>query len=276
MPELPEVECLTRAVRSVLEGRSLSRATFHRADLRWPIPIADFTHRLVGVPIRSVSRRSKYLLLESERGYGIFHLGMSGNILLSEEEQSPWKHTHASLQLNHESGTRFLHFVDPRRFGCILTCSPEEFSLHPLLKNLGPEPLDCLDLPLHLATRAEGKSVPVKNFLMDARQVVGVGNIYANEALFRAGVRPDRKASRVSEASWKSLALAIQAVLSEAIEAGGTSFRDYKHVDGEPGYFELALRVYGRAGEACVVCGSKIKLTKLGGRATYFCTRCQR
>lgn len=276
MPELPEVECLTRAMRGVLEGRTLTAATFHRSDLRWPIPIVAFKERLIGVPILSVKRRSKYLLLESERGYGIFHLGMSGNILISEEEDSAWKHTHASLRLEGEHGTRFLHFVDPRRFGCILSCSVEEFPLHPLFKDLGPEPLEDPDLAAHLAKRAQGKTVAVKTFLMDAHHVVGVGNIYANEALFRAGVRPDRKVSQVKAASWEAIASAVQAVLHEAIEAGGTSFRDYKHVDGEPGYFEMALRVYGRKDEACVRCTGKIKLTKLGGRATYFCPRCQK
>ncbi len=276
MPELPEVECLTRAVRGILEGRTLSSATFHRADLRWPIPIADFNNRLVGFSIRKVSRRSKYLLLETERGYGIFHLGMSGNILLSPEESSRWKHTHASLRLEGEDGPQFLHFVDPRRFGCILSCSLEEFPNHPLFKDLGPEPLEFPRLAEHLAVRAEGKTVAVKSFLMDAHHIVGVGNIYANEALFRAGVRPDRKARLVKRESWDALATAIQEVLQEAIEAGGTSFRDYKHVDGDAGYFELALRVYGRSDEACVRCETKIKLSKIGGRATYFCRKCQR
>ncbi len=278
MPELPEVECLTRAVQHVLEGRRLIGTTFHRSDLRWPIPIEDFNERFVGQTILKVSRRSKYLLLTSKKGYGIFHLGMSGNILLSQDEQSSWKHTHASLTIegDHEHDRRYLHFVDPRRFGCILSCSTEAFPEHHLFKKLGPEPLEALNLAAHLAARAEDKTVAVKNFLMDAHNVVGVGNIYANEALFRAGVRPSRKACRVKEHEWEQLARAIQEVLKAAIQAGGTSFRDYRHVDGEPGYFEVALAVYGRKDQACQRCGGGIRLSKIGGRATYFCPSCQR
>jgi formamidopyrimidine-DNA glycosylase len=276
MPELPEVECLTRAVRHVLEGRSFEQALFFRSDLRWPIPIQDFQERLVGVPIRSVHRRSKYLILSTERGHGIFHLGMSGNILLSTQADSPWKHTHASFTIGGADEARYLHFVDPRRFGCILTCSGEELAGHPLIRNLGPEPLETGDLALHLAKRSQRRTVAIKNFLMDAHNVVGVGNIYANESLFRAAVRPTRKASSLKMAEWEALAQAVREVLSEAIQAGGTSFRDYKHVDGEPGYFELALQVYGRDDEACLRCASPVQLAKIGGRASYFCRKCQR
>lgn len=276
MPELPEVECLTRAVQGVLEGRAIQEAVFHRGDLRWPIPIEHFQRLLVKTPILSVRRRSKYMLIETKRGYGIFHLGMSGNMLLSDSAESQWKHTHASFRIEDEGRVRFLHFVDPRRFGCILCCSKDEFATHPLLVDLGPEPLDSDNLAEHLWQKSRGKTVAVKNFLMDAHVVVGVGNIYANESLFRAGIRPTRQAAKVKRDEWDHLAVAIREVLKEAIRAGGTSFRDYRHADGEPGYFELALRVYGREKEDCVTCEAAIKHKRISGRATYYCPQCQR
>jgi formamidopyrimidine-DNA glycosylase len=276
MPELPEVECLTRAVQEVLEGRTISAATFHRQDLRWPIPTKEFQELLVGSPVLKVSRRSKYMLVETKKGAGIFHLGMTGNILMSQEEEPSWKHTHASFRvLDQEKKSLYLHFVDPRRFGCILAVPRKELLDHPLLFKLGPEPLDKEDLAEHLWERSRGKSVAVKNFLMDAHNVVGVGNIYANESLFRAGVRPTRPASRVKRLEWTKIADEIQAVLAEAIIAGGTSFRDYRHADGEPGYFELSLKVYGREGDDCGDCSSPIKHKKIGGRATFYCPVCQ-
>ena len=280
MPELPEVECLTRAVQEVLLGKTISEAIFHRQDLRWPIPTKDFVRLLVGSPVLKVHRRSKYMLVETAKGCGIFHLGMSGNILMSKAQASTWKHTHASFSVmdparSESAAPLYLHFVDPRRFGCILACSLKEMSEHPLLLNLGPEPLDKHDLAEHLWERSRGKSVAVKTFLMDAHHVVGVGNIYANESLFRSGVRPTRQAAKVKRAEWEKIAEAIQIVLKAAIEAGGTSFRDYRHADGEPGSFELALQVYGREGEACERCSAPIKLKKIGGRATYYCPHCQ-
>ena len=280
MPELPEVECLTRAVQEVLEGRTISEAVFHRPDLRWPIPTKEFVDLLVGSPVLKVRRRSKYMLVETAKGCGIFHLGMTGNILMSQEEEPSWKHTHASFRILDQKKKQgrdslYLHFVDPRRFGCILACSTKELADHPLLLKLGPEPLDKVDLAGHLWERSRGKTVAVKNFLMDAHNVVGVGNIYANESLFRARVRPTRQASKVKRLEWDRIAAEIQAVLKEAIIAGGTSFRDYRHADGKPGYFELALQVYGREGDDCGQCSSVIKHKKIGGRATYYCPQCQ-
>lgn len=277
MPELPEVECLVRAVRQVLEGQHIDRADFHRSDLRWPIPIDDFKQRMVGQTILKVLRRSKYLLLQTQKGYGIFHLGMSGNVLLSDRAESNWKHTHASFKISGDGdrAPQYLHFVDPRRFGCILSCSAEDLEQHSLFRSLGPEPLEDDTLAQHLAERAYGKTVAVKNFIMDAHQVVGVGNIYASEALFRSSIRPTRRTGSLRVHEWEKLAQSIREVLLAAIEAGGTSFRDYKHVDGEAGYFEVALAVYGRKGEACRSCSTPIRLIKIGGRASYFCPLCQ-
>ncbi len=276
MPELPEVECLTRAVRGVILGKRLDEMVFHRADLRWPIPQLDLQKLIAGKTVLSVERRSKYLLIETESGFAIIHLGMTGNMLFSSERQAPWNHTHASFLVADQDGARgYLHYVDPRRFGCILCCSREELAFHPLLKNLGPEPLETESLDQILWQRSRGKTVAVKNFLMDAHNVVGVGNIYANESLFLAGVRPSRKASRVKREEWTRIASSIKSVLQEAIQAGGTSFRDYKHVDGQPGYFELSLRVYGRGGDPCLRCQTKLASSKIGGRASYFCPQCQ-
>ncbi|HYX33542.1 MAG TPA: bifunctional DNA-formamidopyrimidine glycosylase/DNA-(apurinic or apyrimidinic site) lyase [Oligoflexus sp.] len=277
MPELPEVECLTRAVRSVILGKKLDDMVFHRPDLRWPIPMQDLRELIAGKTILSVERRSKYLLIETESGYAIIHLGMTGNMLFSAESIGSWNHTHASFRVIDDSGTLgYLHYVDPRRFGCILCSSRDALLQHPLLKDLGPEPLATEALDEILFERSRGKTVAVKNFLMDAHNVVGVGNIYANESLFLAGVKPSRKASSVKRDEWKKISDAIQSVLHAAIQAGGTSFRDYKHVDGEPGYFELSLSVYGRGGDPCLRCKTEISSSKIGGRATYFCRRCQR
>ncbi len=276
MPELPEVECLTRAVRSVLEGKIITEAKFHRENLRWPIPIAEFQKRLVGKTVRRVHRRSKYMLVETDSDVGIFHLGMTGNLLRSGESASPWKHTHASFRIEDDEDF-YLHFVDPRRFGAILTSSRDDLATHELFRKLGPEPLEISAefLAEHLFKKSRSKIVPIKSFLMDAHVVVGVGNIYANESLFRAGVRPTRQAQKVKKSEWQKLAEDIQAVLKAAIEAGGTSFRDYKHTDGQPGYFELALQVYGRDSDPCRICSDRIKHKKLGGRATYYCPTCQ-
>ncbi len=275
MPELPEVECLTRALREVGEGHRLVCARFYREDLRWPIPIPEFHERMVGQVIQQVSRRSKYLLLTTELGHAIVHLGMSGNILLSAEGEPERKHTHFTWGVETESGIKYLHFVDPRRFGCLLCCAPDELWSHKLIKDLGPEPLLSQDLAEHLWKKSRNKTVAVKNFLMDAHVVVGVGNIYANEALFRAKVHPLREAGTLKRKEWDVVAVAIQEVLEAAIKAGGTSFRDYRHVDGGSGYFEVALRVYGRDREPCEICGGMIAQERLGGRATYYCDACQ-
>jgi formamidopyrimidine-DNA glycosylase len=263
-------------VRSVILGKKLDELVFHRPDLRWPIPMQDLRELIAGKTILSVERRSKYLLIETESGYAIIHLGMTGNMLFSHESIGRWNHTHASFRVIDEAGPfGYLHYVDPRRFGSILCSSREALAQHPLLKNLGPEPLETEALDAILFQRSLGKTVAVKNFLMDAHNVVGVGNIYANESLFLAGVKPSRKASSVKRAEWTKIADAIKSVLHAAIEAGGTSFRDYKHVDGEAGYFKLSLSVYGRAGDPCLRCKTGISSSKIGGRATYFCRRCQ-
>jgi formamidopyrimidine-DNA glycosylase len=277
MPELPEVECLTRAVRHVLQGQQIQQVQFFRRDLRGEIPIEQFQATMLSRPIRRVYRRSKYMLVEVEGSVGIFHLGMSGQIMCLDQPEPVYPHTHAIFQISPTSPKPvYLHYIDPRRFGWITCCAGSELADHPFFKHLGPEPLATDDLLNYLWQKSRKKVVAIKNFLMDARVLVGVGNIYANEALFRAGIRPTRPTHRVRQKEFAALVPAIRQTLSEAIEAGGTSFRDYLHPDGSPGYFKVALRVYDRAGEPCVECGAEIQEVRLSGRATYFCKRCQK
>lgn len=277
MPELPEVECLTRSVRHILEGQILDNATFFRRDLRGEIPVEEFQKGLVGQKIIRVFRRSKYMLIEAKHAFGIFHLGMSGQMILRPDATPAFKHTHAVFRIRRQDQRQplYLHYIDPRRFGWITCCDPDELADHPFFKLLGPEPLDDIDLVEHLWQKSRNKVVAIKNFLMNAHVIVGVGNIYANEALFRAGIRPERPANRVRKREFTDLVPAIRETLFEAIEAGGTTFRDFRQTDGQPGYFSVSLKVYGRAGEPCLQCGGLIQLTRLGGRATYFCRRCQ-
>ena len=277
MPELPEVESLTRAVKLVLEGSSLEKATFLRSDLRAPIPVEGFRDLLEGELIESVTRRSKYLLIKSRKGYGIFHLGMTGRILVQSSATPTLPHTHAVFTVSGADGEIiYLHFVDPRRFGRIDCASIGELDKHPLFVDLGPEPLDCRNLGEHLYKLSRGRKTPVKVFIMDAHIVVGVGNIYASESLFRAHIHPRRKAGAVSRANYETLAANIKETLSDASAAGGTTFRDFKTPDGNPGYFAVSLNVYDRAEKPCKKCGSDIRLIRQSGRATFFCPVCQK
>ncbi|MBM4253292.1 MAG: bifunctional DNA-formamidopyrimidine glycosylase/DNA-(apurinic or apyrimidinic site) lyase [Deltaproteobacteria bacterium] len=277
MPELPEVESLTRAIRVVLEGSRLESAQFLRPDLRTPIPIEVFRSLLEGEVIEAVTRRSKYMLIKSRNGYGVFHLGMTGKILEQDSPVPRLPHTHAVFAVRKPRGkVTYLHFVDPRRFGRIEAMPLDQLSKHELFVNLGPEPLECEDLGDHLYRLSRGRKAPIKNFIMDAHTVVGVGNIYASEALFRAGINPRRKAGLVSYEKYKILSLSIKETLSDAIAAGGTTFRDFKTPDGNPGYFVVALNVYDRVGQACKKCASTIRQIKQGGRSTFFCPVCQK
>ena len=278
MPELPEVECLSRAVKQVLEGQTITHAKFYRKDLRGEIPIKDFNRLVVGHPIAKVHRRSKYMLWDTSEGVGVIHLGMTGNVIYRKTPEPEIPHTHAVFTVSDGEGdvTGYLHYVDPRRFGWISCCTHDEYPTHAFFRKLGPEPLSQNDLVDYLWVKSRKKTVAIKNFLMNAEVIVGVGNIYANEALFRAGVRPSRQTGRVTRREMESIVPCIQETLREAIQAGGTSFRDFKNADGEPGYFALKLNVYGRGGEPCPKCNSAIKTSRLGNRATYFCSVCQK
>ncbi len=274
MPELPEVETTRRGIEPHLAGRRIAAVTLRRSDLRWPIP-SEISERLPGQVIDSVERRAKYLLIHTAAGSAMLHLGMSGMLRVLPPDAPIGKHDHVDIVLEGtaEQRGRVLRFTDPRRFGSLLWQPFGE--LHPLLAALGPEPLtDAFDGDT-LWRGAHGRTAAVKLFLMDNANVVGVGNIYASEALFAAGIDPRRAAGKVSRERYASLAAEVKRILAWAIERGGTTLRDFLNPDGAPGYFFRELNVYGRAGEPCKVCGTPIKQAVLGQRSTFWCPRCQ-
>ena len=270
MPELPEVETTRAGLAPHLEGRRVRAVVLRRPDLRWPIP-PEVPALLPGQRIQAVRRRAKYLLLDTAAGSALLHLGMSGSLRVLPASTPARAHDHVDLALD---ARRVLRFNDPRRFGCLLWQPPGE--VHPLLQGLGPEPLsDAFDGD-YLFARSRGRRAPVKTFLMDQRIVVGVGNIYAAEALHRAGISPLRPAGRVSRERYRALADAVRAILAHAIARGGTTLRDFLAPDGAPGYFEQELSAYGRGGEPCPRCGRPLRQALVGQRTTAWCGHCQR
>jgi formamidopyrimidine-DNA glycosylase len=267
VPELPEVETVAHALSEKILGHTIVDCVVRNPALRWPIT-DDFPSRLLGQKILHIHRRSKYLLWQLSEGYVIAHLGMTGSFSLrSEPKQRP--HDHVQWRL---SSGDYLSYHDPRRFGCLLWSATLD---HPLLRSLGPEPL-AADFEVHyLHTAFKGKKQAVKAALMDSHIVVGVGNIYAAEALFRAGIHPDRAAGRISKIRLENLVTAIKTVLAEAIEMGGTSFSDFVTIDGGVGQYQERKTVYGRKGLPCVQCGTAIALMTHSGRSTFYCPRCQ-
>ena len=275
MPELPEVETTRRGIAPHLIGRQVLAVTLRRSDLRWPIP-PEISTLLPGQRIVAVERRAKYLLLHTGAGSALLHLGMSGMLRVLPPDAPLGAHDHVDIMLEGAPGQRerVLRFTDPRRFCCLLWQPPGE--VHPLLAALGPEPLtDAFDGDT-LWQRSRGRKAAVKLFLMDNANVVGVGNIYASEALFAAGIDPRRTAGAVSRLRYARLAAEVKRILAWAIERGGTTLRDFLNPDGAPGYFFRELNVYGRAGEPCKVCGAPIKQALLGQRSTFWCPRCQK
>lgn len=270
MPELPEVETTCRGIAPHIIEQRITRAVVRERRLRHPIP-RQFAARVTGQRISDVRRRGKYLLVVCTAGTLIIHLGMSGNLRLVPAATAAEKHDHVDLCL---SNGLALRLRDPRRFG-LMVWTEDDPLRHPLLNGLGPEPLTAAFGGAYLVQRARGRSVPVKQFIMDAKVVVGVGNIYANEALFMAGVHPRRAAGKVTAAEYGAIAAAIKRVLRQAITAGGTTLRDYVDGEGRSGYFSRQLRVYGRAGQPCRRCAHMIETARLGQRSTYFCPHCQ-
>ena len=271
MPELPEVETSRRGISPHIKGQTISAIEIRHSTLRWPVPVKRLK-KLVGEPLLSVERRGKYLKLICPSGYILIHLGMSGSLRILTEYQKPEKHDHIDLLM---SNGVVLRYNDPRRFGCWLF--QEDASVdHKLLATLGPEPLDDAFSDDYLYAHSRKKSKNIKTFIMDSHIVVGVGNIYASEALFKAGIHPEKPAGKVSKARFVQLVAAIKAVLSAAIEQGGTTLRDFTNSDGKPGYFKQELMVYGREGEPCFICQKPIKNIKLGQRSTFFCSQCQK
>lgn len=271
MPELPEVETTRRGIEPLVRGQIVREVHLRDGRLRYGVP-AQLTRELPGRRVDEVSRRGKYLLLRAGDATLIIHLGMSGSLRLVPVGTPANKHDHVDFCL---SNGYCLRLHDPRRFGSVLwTCAPAE--QHPLLRNLGPEPLGDEFDGDYLYRRSRRRKVAVKQFIMDSHVVVGVGNIYANEALFEAGIHPLRAAGRVSQSRYGVLAVAIRRVLAQALAAGGTTLRDFVRGDGSPGYFQQQLQVYGRVGEPCPRCGHPVRHLQCGQRATYFCPRCQR
>ncbi len=278
MPELPEVETTRRGIEPHIQGCTIAQVIVRNPRLRWPVP-DNIDRMLSGKTIQTITRRAKYLLLDTGSGHLIVHLGMSGSLRVLESPAPAGKHDHVDIVMT--NGVR-LRYTDPRRFGALLW-SEDALDDHVLLKHLGPEPLappDTQNTATFTAERlyqmSRGKKQAVKTFIMDNKVVVGVGNIYASEALFHAGIRPDRACGTISRNRYKRLIDCIRETLSKAIADGGTTLRDFVGGDGRPGYFKQSLAVYGREGELCLRCGAIIKEIKLGNRSSCYCSRCQR
>jgi len=269
VPELPEVETTRRGIAPHVLGRTVRELVVRQPKLRWPVP-ETLIKFLPGQTCREVSRRAKYLLLRFDHGTVLIHLGMSGSLTVVDGAPSG-PHDHVDIRFD-DGAT--LRLNDPRRFGCVLWLEGDPMA-HPLLKDVGPEPW-AEGLGEHLYARSRGRRQAVKHFIMDGKIVAGVGNIYANEALFRAGIHPGRAAGRISLGRYEALAGQVVAVLEAALKAGGTTLRDFRGGDGKPGYFQQELAVYGRPGAPCPRCGTAIRPGRHGQRSTFFCPRCQR
>jgi formamidopyrimidine-DNA glycosylase len=279
LPELPEVETTLRGIEPALAGRSVIEVVVRNPNLRWPVP--EEISQARGRRVVRCWRRAKYLLIElacveaadiSEGGGLLIHLGMSGSLRICEAVDAPRKHDHVDVVLDDGKCVRF---NDPRRFGVFSWWEPPAES-HKLLRNLGPEPLSEPFSGNHLRQKSYGRKGAVKNFIMDGKIVVGVGNIYASEALFMAGIHPSRSAGRISAARYEALAAAIRDVLSRAIRRGGTTLRDFLNTEGNPGYFAQELLVYEREGQPCFQCQAPVRRKVIGQRSSYYCPRCQR
>ncbi|SIT66669.1 DNA-(apurinic or apyrimidinic site) lyase [Ectothiorhodosinus mongolicus] len=272
MPELPEVETTRRGIEPHLLGRRMTHIRVYDSRLRWPVP-ADLPDQFRDACIHAVKRRGKYLLIDcAKHGHLLMHLGMSGSLRIQPTTAPKRKHDHAELQL--DSG-QCLRLHDPRRFGALLWFNPEQGD-HPLLLNLGPEPLEEHFNADYLFKTARRRQVSIKALIMNSQVVVGVGNIYASEALFMAGIRPRRAAGRITRAEAQKLVDSIRSVLQEAITQGGTTLRDFLREDGSHGYFSQRLKAYGRANLPCTKCGAEIRQITQGRRSSYYCPQCQR
>jgi formamidopyrimidine-DNA glycosylase len=274
MPELPEVEVLRLSLEPHLVGERIERVEVLNPALREPVETARLRRGSAGREVVALRRRSKYLLIDLERGWTVaVHLGMSGRLTLAPGDAPLEPHEHVAFHLR--SGRR-LRLRDPRRFGLVLALKTAEMETDPHFAHLGMEPLETGFSGEVLARAAAGKRGPVKAFLMDARVVVGVGNIYASESLFRAGVHPTRSVARISAARWDRIADSIVAVLGQAIAQGGTTLNDFADGEGRSGYFQVSLAAYDREGEPCLACGTPVRRLVQAGRSTYYCPRCQR
>ncbi|WP_110458386.1 bifunctional DNA-formamidopyrimidine glycosylase/DNA-(apurinic or apyrimidinic site) lyase [Shewanella algidipiscicola] len=270
MPELPEVEVTRQGITPHLIDQQVTALIVRNPSLRWPVP--DIAQQIVGQTIRHIRRRAKYLLIDTDAGTTIVHLGMSGSLRIVSRSTKVEKHDHIDLVM---ASGKILRFNDPRRFGAWLWCELPE-AAHPLLSKLGPEPLQSEFNVDYLAQALAGKKKAIKLCLMDNHIVVGVGNIYANEALFAAGIHPQTEAGRIDNERLTLLVAEVKQILANAIKQGGTTLKDFTNAEGKPGYFAQKLHVYGRGGDTCTQCGNLLSEIKLGQRATVFCGLCQR
>lgn len=269
MPELPEVEVTRMGIEPHIKDQKIAKVIIRNGSLRWPVP--DEVQNLVGQTVADVERRAKYLLLKTSAGTAILHLGMSGKLYVIPADTPLQKHDHVDILL---TNGMVLRFNDPRRFGALLWHEGE--GQHSVLEHLGPEPFDSAFDAEYLYQLSRGKQSAIKQFVMDNKVVVGVGNIYANEALFKAGIHPKRAAGNIGKKRYELLVPIIIETLKRAIEQGGTTLKDFAQADGKPGYFAQELLVYGRKGEPCVKCEAPLKEIRLGQRSTVFCSHCQK
>ena len=270
MPELPEVETTCRGITPYVHGQTVRAVVVRQPRLRWSVPRALVT-QLPGQTIDQITRRGKYLLLGTRAGTVIIHLGMSGSLRVVPQSTAPGKYDHVDLVFKNGD---CLRLRDPRRFGAVLWTRTDP-ARHRLLAHLGPDPLSAAFSGEYLYRRTRGRRRAIRDFLLDGREVAGIGNIYANESLFAAGIDPRRAAGRISRPRYGRLAQAIRATLRRGIAKGGTTLRDFRDSHGRPGFFQLTLKVYGRAGEPCGRCGKTVRAQPLGGRRVFFCPRCQ-
>jgi len=270
MPELPEVETTLQGIKPYLTDEIVLNVAVRHPRLRWPIP-SQLANILRNQPVLNVTRRAKYLLFSFPLGTLILHLGMSGRLRILSTFVTPNKHDHVDIYFTQ----KILRFTDPRRFGALLW-TEDDPSTHPLLKNLGPEPLTQNFSGEYLFTRSRNKKIAVKSFIMDSKVVAGVGNIYATEALFAAGIHPKKAAFKVDLKHYQLLAKAIKRILRQAIQQGGTTLKDFAKTDGSPGYFSIKLKVYGQSGNPCVKCKSRLHSIRINQRSTVYCKHCQK
>jgi len=271
MPELPEVETSRRGIEPHLLNKKITEVIIRQHKLRWPIP-KNLPTLTQGKKIVAVNRRAKYIYLQLESGNIIIHLGMSGSLRICTKKTPPEKHDHIDIII---AGNKVLRLRDPRKFGCVLW-QASDINQHKLIKPLGPEPLGPDFNADYLQAKAASRTCSIKALIMNSHIVVGVGNIYASEALFRAGINPKRKSGNISRLRLQKLVDTIKLTLNEAIKAGGTTLRDFTASDGRPGYFAQQLLVYGREGEACTQCGAAIKQFNQQARSTFYCSNCQK
>jgi formamidopyrimidine-DNA glycosylase len=273
MPELPEIETIRRGLGPLLVGRRVLGVLVRDRRLREPVAARGLL-RLRGARVTGIRRRSKYLLLDTDSGLTLLvHLGMTGQLWVADRERARRPHEHVVIALD---DGRDLRFADARRFGMMHVVRSDRLDLHPRLKGLGPEPLDGSVTGESLFRATRGRRRPVKSFLMDTRSIAGVGNIYACEALHRAGINPQRSVGRIGRPGWDRVVASLREVLTEAIAAGGTTLRDFLNAEGEAGYFAFSLRVYDRKGKPCGRCGRPIRRIVQAGRGTFYCPGCQR